>query len=88
MKEVTPRDKAKELFTMFRTMVIDHPDEGLNDEIARVCVLIHLREQEKELEYYSGTTITELRPDNISGREFFKIVAEEVKTLDSKTVNE
>lgn len=82
MKKVTPRDKAFELFKKFRTQVIDSKQEGINNEIATVCALIHVTEMQKEFEHYFGSKPnTEIRPFEISGKDFWELTRLELQKL-------
>jgi hypothetical protein len=82
MKKVTPKDKAFELFKKFRTQIIDSPQEGINNEIATICALIHVTELQKEFEHYFGKNPNdEIRPFDLSGKDFIEQVRLELQKL-------
>lgn len=83
MKKITPKNKAFELFKKFRTQIIDSPKEGINNEIATVCALICVTEVQKEFEHYFGNDRVkeEVRPFDLSGKEFIEQVRLELQKL-------
>ena len=81
-KNVTPKEKAVELFTKLRTQIIDSDNQDLNDETANTCALICARYIQHELDYYCTSKMrTELRPIDLSGRDFWKDVNSELQNL-------
>ena len=78
--KITPKNKAKELYIKFRTMVIDSENGRINDEIANACALMCVKEIRKELDYYAGIGRNgEQRPFDLSGKDFWKEVDKEMQ---------
>lgn len=81
-KSITTKQKADELFTKFRTQVIDSDNQDLNDETANTCALICARYIQAELDYYcTSKPRPELRSIDLSGRDFWKEVNTELQNL-------
>ena len=82
MIKITPKDKAFDLFKKFRTQIIDSPKDGINNEVATVCALIHVTEMQKEFEHYFGSEPkTEVRPFDLSGKEFWEQTKQELQKI-------
>jgi hypothetical protein len=82
MIKITPKEKALQLFKEFRCLIIDSDVEGVNNEIATVCALLHIREMRKEFDhYFGGNPNEEVRPYDLSGKEFWNETEKELKSL-------